>query len=57
MGVDHSRLDILMTKQLLNSANVIAVLQKISGEGMTEDVKSYALIYVSKAGSHLDRFL
>jgi hypothetical protein len=57
VGVDHSRLDILMTKQLLNSANVIAVLQKISGEGMTEDVKSYALIYVSKAGSHLDRFL
>jgi hypothetical protein len=43
-----------MTKQLLNSANVIAVLQKMGGKGMTEGVGRYALVYVSKVGSHFD---
>ncbi len=34
MGIDHRRLHVFMPKQLLNGSDVIAVFQKMCGEGM-----------------------
>jgi hypothetical protein len=34
MGVDHGRSDILVTKQLLDSANIVAIFEQMRGEAV-----------------------
>ena len=36
VGVDHRRADVAMPEQFLDRADVIAALEKLSGEGMTQ---------------------
>ena len=38
VSIDHSRLHILVPEQLLNRANVVAVLKQARGEGMSPTV-------------------
>jgi len=35
MGIDHGRLEILMTQQLLDSPDVISFLQKMGGKAVS----------------------
>jgi len=44
MGVDHGGFDILVAEQFLDSANVVAILEQVGGEGVTESVGSDTLI-------------
>ena len=39
MGVDHGGLDILVPEQFLDGADVVAILEKMGGEGMAEGVR------------------
>ena len=34
VGVDHGRLDVFLTEQLLNRPDIISVLQEVGGEGV-----------------------
>ena len=36
MGVNHCRANVLVTEQFLHGANVVAVRQKVCGEGVPE---------------------
>ena len=38
VGVDHRRADVPVTEQLLDSADVVALFQEVSGERMAEGV-------------------
>lgn len=57
MSIDHGRLDILMTQQLLHRANVIAGFEKVCGKAMTKRVRRYGFIDLRQAGSLFDRLL
>ena len=39
MSVDHGRFDILMSKQLLHSADVVSVLQQMRRKAVTERMR------------------
>lgn len=39
VGVDHGGFDVLMTEQFLDGANIIAILQEMSCEGVAESVR------------------
>ena len=43
MGIDHRRPDVLMPEQRLDRAEVVACLQKVGGETVTEGVRRDAL--------------
>ena len=38
MGIDHRRLDVAMTQQLLDGSNVRADFEYVSGEGMADSL-------------------
>lgn len=38
MGINHRSFDIFVTKQFLDGADVVAILQEVSSEGMAEGV-------------------
>ena len=38
MGVDHRRLEVLVIRELLDRADVVAVFQEVRGEGVAERV-------------------
>jgi hypothetical protein len=57
MGVDHGGFDILVPKQLLDSADIVAILEEVGGEGMPEGVGGDKFIYLGEAGGLLDGFL
>lgn len=44
MGVDHRRFYVFMPQQFLDSANIVMVLQKMSGKTMAERVATDPLI-------------
>jgi hypothetical protein len=37
-GIDHGGFYILVTEKFLNGADIVVVLQKVGGEGMTKSV-------------------
>jgi len=43
MGVDHRRLDALVTQQLLHGPDVIAVQEQVGGEGVPQSVTACML--------------
>ena len=44
VGVDHRGLDALVTEQLLDGADVVAVLEQMGGEGMAQAVAAGGLV-------------
>jgi hypothetical protein len=57
VGVDHGGLDVSVSEEVLDSADVVAVLQKVSGEGMAEGVAADAFGDVCAAGGEVDGLL
>ena len=55
VGVDHRRLDVLVAEQLLNSADVVAGHQQMSGEGMPHGVAADPLVDPGVANGLFDR--
>ena len=47
MGIDHGRADILVPKELLNGADVIACFKQMRGKGMSEGVTTDMLKYAA----------
>ena len=43
MGVDHGGADVLVSEELLDGADVVAVLEEMGGEGVAEGVAGDAL--------------
>ena len=43
MGVDHRRRDVLVTEQLLDGADILPILEEVSGEGMPKGVTRHSL--------------
>ncbi len=48
MGVDHRGFDILVSQQILNSADILAVLKQVGGEGVAEGVMRYTFLDIRK---------
>ena len=44
MRVHHRRADILMSQKLLQRPNIIAILQKVGGEGVSERVHGIRIL-------------
>jgi len=57
VGVDHGGLHILVTEQFLDGPNVIAILQKVGGEGMAKRVRRNVFVDFCAAGGFPDGFL
>ncbi len=57
MRVDHRSFDILVPQQILNGADVLAVLEKVGCEGVRECVAGDALFDTSEFGCTVDGFL
>jgi len=55
VGVDHRRADILMSKEFLHGANVVARLKKVSGKGVTKGVARHAATHGDVLGGDGDR--
>ena len=45
MSVDHGRFDILVPQQLLDRADVVAILEQMSCEGMAKGMRGNRFIY------------
>jgi len=43
VGVDHRRCHVLVAEELLNGSDVVSVLKKVSGEGMTKGMTGNSL--------------
>jgi len=54
MGVDHGRLHVTVTEQLLNGADVDSALKQVGGEGMTKGVRADLLCQAGAADRHFD---
>src|SRR5438552_17967420 len=54
MGVDHGHRDVPVAQDLLDGADVVAALQKVSGEGVTESVTSHAFVDARSGGGAHD---
>jgi hypothetical protein len=57
VGVDHRGFDIAMAEEVLDRANIVAVFQKMSGEGMAERVAGHAFGDVGAAAGEANGFL
>ena len=57
MRVDHRGFDILVTQQILNGADILAVLEQVGGEGVAECVAGDALLDTSEFGCTVNGFL
>ena len=57
VGVNHGCFDILVAEQLLNRADIVAILQEMGGEAMAEGVAGDAFGEACGAGGAFDRFL
>jgi hypothetical protein len=44
VGVDHGRAHVLVPQKFLHGADIVAVLQEVGSEGMTEGVASDAFL-------------
>ena len=54
MGIDHGRADILVPKEFLDGADVIACFKQMRGKGMSEGVTTDMLNYARIADCFLD---
>lgn len=54
VSIDHGGLYVLVTKQFLNGADVIAMLKKMSGKGMAEGMGRNMLVQFCKADGLFD---
>lgn len=54
MGVDHGGTNILMPKKFLNRSYIIAVLEQVGGEGVSEGVACGTFADASLLNGHLD---
>ena len=45
MGVDHRCLNILVTEEFLHGADIITILEEMSGKGMAEGVRRNRFFY------------
>jgi hypothetical protein len=57
MGINHCGFDIFVTEEFLDGADVVAVLQKMGGEGVTEGVTTDALGDFGGANGLVEGFL
>jgi len=57
MGIDHCRADILVPKEFLNGADIIACFKQMRGKGMSEGVTTDMLNYARTADCFLDASL
>jgi hypothetical protein len=58
VGVDHRRGDVAVAEELLDGSNVVAVLQQMGGEGVTERVRTGALAEAARrAASFIARWM
>jgi len=57
VGVDHGGFDILVPEELLNGANVVTVLQQMSGKRVSEGVRRDVLVNFGGLGGGADGFL
>ncbi len=54
MGIDHGRADILVPREFLDGADVIACFKQMRGKGMSQGVTTDMLNYASIADCFLD---
>jgi len=57
VGVDHGRLHVFVSQQLLHGADVVAGFKEVGGEGVAESVAGDALVDPRSTGGSFDRFL
>ena len=57
VGVDHCRLDVLMSKEFLDGADVIAGREQVSSKAMAESVAGNMLIYGCQPCGFFDCYL
>jgi len=57
MGVDHGGFDVFVSEEFLNGANVVAVLEEVGGEGVTEGVRGDGFLDAGFLGGSTDGFL
>src|SRR5688572_8969899 len=57
VGVDHRRGDVAVAEELLDGPNVVAALEQVGGEGVTERVRTGTLAEARTQGSLLHRAL
>ncbi len=57
MRVDHGRTDVVVAQELLDRPDVMAIVQQVGGEGVTQGVAAHALGDASAEGSGPDRAL
>ncbi len=57
MGVDHGRLDVLVTEKLLDRPDVMPSLKQVGGEGVAEGVRCDRLGEVCSPCGYLDGLL
>lgn len=54
MGIDHGRADVLLPKEILDGADVIACFKQMRGKGISEGVTTDMLNYARIADCFLD---
>ena len=54
VGVDHGGLDILVAEQVLDGADVVAVLEQVGGEGVAQGVAGDALVDAGQASGAMN---
>ena len=57
MGVDHGGFYVFVPEKLLNSADVVSVLEEVGCEGVTEGVRGNVFVYFGSFCSLFDSFL
>ena len=57
MGIDHGGFHVFMAEQFLDSADIIAILEQVGGEGVAEGVGRDGLVDSCKLGGAFDSFL
>lgn len=57
MGVNHGSFDIFVAEQFLDSANVVAVLEQVGGEGVPESMRGNAFFDFGGARGSANSFL
>jgi len=57
VGVDHGGFDVFMAEEFLYGADIVAVLEKMCGEGVAEGVRGNLFIYACVPGGFTNGFL
>jgi hypothetical protein len=57
MGIDHSGFTVFVAEEFLHSSDIVAVLQEVGGESVTEGVGGNGFVYSGKLGGLAHCFL